>query len=126
MVRRRVMVAAASAVVLLVMGCSEERRSPTAADLQGGDASPDHVIRVDADGFDPANLTVTSGDIIEVVNDGDEVHSLSAGTRVETGAMEPGESLTLVLSDPGEIEYTDRAGDTGNAGRIVVAAGPEP
>jgi plastocyanin len=119
--RRGIVLAGLSVAVLLGAGCSEDRRSPTAEELRGGDTTPDHVIRVDGDGFEPDDLTVGPGDIVEVVNDGDDVHSLSSGSRVDTGAMEPGESVTLILREAGEIEFTDRVGDTGNGGRIVVA-----
>jgi plastocyanin len=121
MVRRGVLLLALGAVLLAHVACSEDRRTPTAADLEGDDATPDHIITVGADGFDPPELTVTSGDIIVVVNDGDDAHSLSsADGELDTGMLAPGDELTLVLREPAVIEYEDRVGDTGNEGRIAV------
>lgn len=107
---------------VLVTGCSEDRRFPTAEDLPEVDFTPDHVVTVDAGGFEPDELTVRSGEVVLLVNEGDGRHSFSAEKRLETGPMEPGEETVVVLEAPGEIEYVDQAGGTGNEGRIVVEA----
>lgn len=79
----------------------------TPEDLREIDLSPDHTITVDADGFAPRELEITSGEVILLVNEGDELHSFTAAERFDTGRMEPGEETTLVLTEPGEIPYED-------------------
>jgi plastocyanin len=112
-------------VVAVCAACSEDRRSPTSADLDGATFVPDQVIEVDADGFDPAEVTVAPGDVLLLVNAGDQPHSFSADDRLDTGEMAPGDQTTVVFEAPGEIPYTDRVGDTGHVGRIVVS-GADP
>jgi plastocyanin len=93
---------------IVLSGCVDPKpSSPTAADLAEIDLSPDHTITVDADGFDPATLEVEAGDVVLLVNDGDEPHSFTAEERFDTGRLEPGDETTLVLTEPGEIPYRD-------------------
>lgn len=106
---RRVAVAMLlGAAGLLVGACGEaDPSSPTPEDLRQIDLSPDHTITVDDDGFDPAELAVTSGDVVLLVNEGTGLHSFTAEERFDTGRMEPGDETTLVLTEPGEIPYED-------------------
>jgi plastocyanin len=121
MVRRLRTLVLLVAVVATSTACSEDRRSPTSADLDGATFVPDQVIQVDADGFDPAEVTVAPGDVLLLVNAGDEPHSFSADERFDTGEMAPGDETTVVFEAPGAIPYVDRVGDTGHVGRIVVS-----
>jgi plastocyanin len=95
-------------VVALLAGCGDaDPSSPTAADLDAVDVSPDHTIVVDEDGFDPATLEVVAGDVLLLVNKGAEAHSFTAdGQRFDT-RMQPGDETTLVLTDPGEVPFHD-------------------
>jgi plastocyanin len=105
--------AGAAAVVLLAAsaGCaSADPSPPTAADLEEIDLSVDHTIVVDDDGFDPAELEMTAGEVVRIVNEGDTAHSLTAEDRaIDTGLMEPGDDVTLVLTEPGEVAVIDLA-----------------
>jgi plastocyanin len=94
--------------------------------------------------FDPATLTVTSGDTITFVNDSDETHTVTAYERripegaqyfasgglssekqaradLEEGLISPGETYEVTLDEPGTYAYFciphEEAGMTGE---IVV------
>jgi plastocyanin len=104
----RGLLAALLGAAIVLSGCVDPKpSSPTAADLAEIDLSPDHTITVDADGFDPAALEVEAGDVVLLVNDGDEPHSFTAEERFDTGRLAPGDETTLVLTEPGEIPYRD-------------------
>lgn len=94
--------------VALLAACVDPKpSSPTAEDLRDIDLSPDHTVTVDEDGFHPASLEITSGEVVLFVNEGTERHSFTAEERFDTGRMEPGDETTVVLTDPGEIPYRD-------------------
>jgi plastocyanin len=99
---------AGSLVAVLLAGCVDpDPATLTAEDLDEIDLSPDHTITVDDDGFEPAALTVESGDVVLLVNEGTDLHSFTAEERFDTGRLEPGEDTTLVLTEPGEIPFHD-------------------
>lgn len=101
--------ACVTALVLLgAAGCVDpDPSSPTTEDLRDIDLSPDHTVSVDESGFDPETLEIRPGEVVLLVNEGDERHSFTADTRFDTGRLHPGESTTLVLTEPGEIPYRD-------------------
>lgn len=106
--RRRVAALAVAALVVVGAGCVDpEPSSPTPEDIAAIDVSPDHTITVDAEGFDPSELEIDPGDVVLLVNEGDEQHSFTADERFDTGRMEPGDETTLVLTEPGAIGYRD-------------------
>jgi plastocyanin len=94
---------------LLVAGCGDSDPSPpTAEDLAEIDLSPDHTITVDGDGFDPASIDLVAGEVVLLVNEGDEAHSFTEEERVlDTGRLLPGEDTTLVLTEPGTYRFHD-------------------
>ena len=108
MSRRRAGVLAAIALVGL-SSCGDANPSPpTPADLEGLDLSPDHTITVDEAGFEPRTLRMVAGEVVRLVNEGDEPHSFTdEDQRFDTGRMEPGDDVTLVLTEPGESTYFD-------------------
>ncbi len=99
----------ALAMGALLAACGDaEPSSPTAADLRAIDVSPDHTITVDEDGFEPTELEVQAGDVILLVNEGDEEHSFTAEEqRFDTGRMQPGDESTLALTEPGPVRFHD-------------------
>lgn len=106
--RRVAVLTAAGLLVAAASACVDpEPSSPTPQDIADIDVSPDHTISVDADGFDPVHLEIEPGEVVLLVNEGDEQHSFTADERFDTGRMEPGEDTTLVLTEPGEITYRD-------------------
>jgi plastocyanin len=105
-VRRLTLLAAA---VVALAGCGDPDPSPpTAADLRGIDVSPDHTIVVDESGFEPSALEIAAGEVVLVVNEGDGEHSLTADDRrIDTGRMQPGDEVTLVLTEPDQVDFAD-------------------
>jgi plastocyanin len=106
--------------VALLAACVDPKpSSPTAEDLRDIDLSPDHTITVDEDGFHPASLEITSGEVVLFVNEGEQRHSFTAEERFDTGRMEPGDETTVVLTDPGEIPYRDLE-DPSHEGTLTI------
>ncbi len=106
---------------LALVGCgSADPSSPTPEDLRAIDVSPDHTITVDEDGFDPDALEILAGEVVLLVNAGDELHSFTAEARFDTGRMEPGDETTLVLTEPGEIPYRDLENPDAEATLTIV------
>jgi plastocyanin len=105
--RRRALWVALAAV--LVAGCGDSDPSPpTAEDLRDIDLSPDHTIAVDEDGYEPAELEVTAGEVVLLVNEGDEPHSFTADDgSLDTGRMQPGDDTTVVLTEPTTVQFHD-------------------
>lgn len=95
--------------VVLVAGCGKvDPSAPTAADLKAIDLSPDHTIVVDETGFEPGVLSIKSGEVVLLVNEGDEAHSFTADEQqFDTGRLQPGDDTTLVLTEPGEVGFHD-------------------
>ncbi|MGV3760389.1 MAG: cupredoxin domain-containing protein [Actinomycetota bacterium] len=119
---RALALASAAAAIVALGGCVDPKPStPTPEDLRAIDLSPDHTITVDEDGFDPATLEVRSGEVVLLVNDGDDLHSFTAEERFDTGRMEPGEETTLLLTEPGEIPYRDLESDAAGVLTILPA-----
>ena len=108
-------------VLALLAGCGDpEPSSPTADDLEDVDLSPDHTILVDEGGYEPASVEVTAGDVVLLVNEGDEEHTFTAeGDRFDTGRMQPGDETTVVLTEPGQISYRDLE-DPDHEGTLTV------
>jgi plastocyanin len=109
--------------VALLAACVDPKpSSPTAADLRAIDLTPDQTITVDETGFRPAAVEVTAGDVVQLVNEGDELHTFTADERFDTGRMEPGDDTTIVLTEPGEIPYQDLEDPDHTATLTVVEA----
>ena len=100
--------AAVLGIALQTGACADPvPRSPTPADLEAVDLSADHTITVDEAGFEPAHLEIDAGEVVVLVNEGNEGHTFTAEERFDTGLMEPGDETTLILGEPGEIPYWD-------------------
>jgi plastocyanin len=113
--------AAVAVLVATTAGCgSADPGPPTPSDLDEIDLSVDHTIVVDDDGFDPETLEITAGEVIQVVNEGESEHSLTAeDRRFDTGSLQPGDDTTLVLTEPGEVTVFDLA-DPDHSATITV------
>jgi len=121
-VNRRRALALVSPALLVAACVDPDPSTPDAADLRSLDLAPDHTVTVDEGGFSPEVLAIEPGDVVLLVNEGDEIHSFTADELAfDTGRMEPGDETTLVLTDAGEITYHDTE-DRDRTGRIVVAA----
>ncbi len=109
----------------LLVACGDaEPSSPTPADLRAIDVSPDHTITVDEDGYEPSTLEIVAGDVVLLVNEGDEEHSFTAEEqRFDTGRMQPGDDTTLVLTEPGDVSFHDLE-DPDHEGTLTVRPRP--
>jgi plastocyanin len=109
-------------VALAIAGCGDPDPSPpTAADLEAIDLAPDHTITVDETGFEPAALEVAVGEVVLLVNEGEEEHSFTAeDRRFDTGRMHPGDETTLVLTETGPIPFGDLE-DPDHEGTLTVS-----
>jgi plastocyanin len=101
--------AAALLVIAVLTACGDSEPSPpTPRDLAEVDFTPDHTITVDEDGYEPSQIEVRAGDVVLLVNDGDEPHSFSTDDgELETGRMQPGDETTVVLRDPQVVRFYD-------------------
>jgi plastocyanin len=123
--RRRPIAGLVAASLLALTACGDsEPSSPSAADLESIDLTPEVTIVVDEAGFDPATIEVAPGTVIRLVNEGDEPHSFTAEERFDTGRLEPGEDTVLVLTEPGEIPYLDVA-DPDHEGTLTILPDPD-
>ena len=113
-----------AAVLLLLAACGDASpSSPTAADIDAIDVTPTHTITVDDDGFVPTSLEVEAGQVVLLVNAGDEPHSFTAVDRFNTGQLEPGNDATLVLTEVGAISFYDLTNPS-HEGTLTVTAAP--
>ena len=117
------LVAIAALGALLLSSCVDSAASPpTPSDLADIDLSPDHTLTVSEDGYDPTELSVETGEVILLVNDGDGPHSFTADDQsFDTGRMLPGEETTLVLTEPGTHDFHDVEAPEHEATLTVVA-----
>jgi plastocyanin len=105
---------------------TEETTGTSGATGEGGDtgASASEVGMTEYS-FDPADLSLASGDSIDVVNDGELPHNLTVeGEDVATSDLDPGanEELTVDL-DPGDYDFLCTIGDhaaQGMTGTLTV------
>lgn len=81
--------------------------------------SPDAEISVDESGFDPSTVTIRAGDVLLVRNTGDEPHEIADLDEIDSGRLEPGDEITIVLLDPGRFTYRD-ALEPDHEGTVVV------
>jgi plastocyanin len=96
----------------------------------------DHTILVSESGYEPSVLTVASGDIIEWINIGDEIHTTSSTTPTthleglrlmalgptdgwDSGLLGSGDSYKRRLTAPGSYTYHDHE-NTAYTGLVVV------
>lgn len=112
-----------AALLLLLAACGDASpSSPTAADIDAIDVTPTHTITVDDEGFVPTSLEVEAGQVVLLVNAGDEPHSFTAADRFDTGWLEPGDDTTLVLTEVGAISFYDLTNPSHEATLTVTAA----
>lgn len=121
----RAVAAGLVALALALAGCGDvEPSSPTAADLRAIDMSPDHRVVVDEGGYRPDALDLVAGEVVLLVNEGDDDHSFTGDDHeFDTGRMHPGEETTLVLTEPGEVEFHDAEAPDHGGSFTVRAAG---
>ena len=119
--------AALAVTAALVLGaCDDERRAISRDDLPEVPDEPTHVVALTDDGFEPDELTVTTDDLVEFRNVGDDEHGVrTAGSVIDTGLLLPGESTEIVFDQPDRYEITD-AGDDAHTMTVLAEAPAGP
>ena len=117
----RVLAVAVATLAITACGSDDDDRSPGPDDLRGYDATPDAVVTVDDDGFNPREVQVPTGGLVLVRNRGDEPHSVADLDDIDTGTLEPGDEVTIALDEPGRFTYHDGLAPE-HEGVVVVRA----
>jgi plastocyanin len=97
-----------------------EAATETTTEAAGGRGAPS--VSMTEYAFDPSDLTVSEGGLIEVTNDGELPHNLTVeGQDVATSDLEPGASQQLLLGNgatlpPGDYEFICTIGDHAEQG----------
>lgn len=118
---------AISAAVVTLAGCGppDPDRDPGPKDLGSFEFDVAETIEVADSGVDPTELTVELGDVVMIENVGDESARLR-GDGLDTGKMEPGEAVTVVLSDEGEVVWQLVGHENDKADRVTLDVKPDP
>jgi plastocyanin len=97
----RRMLVAAGIVALLVAACGGDDAN---SDSGGGSAT---TVTASDFAFDPDSVTVAAGDGIELTNDGDTEHNLTAEDAGLDEDVDPSDSVTIDTSDaePGTYDF---------------------
>jgi plastocyanin len=86
--------AIAAAAVVLAAGCAGDDGSPGPDDV--GDPPPTGAeVRIVDNAYEPAEVTVTGGDLVVFTNEGATDHTVT-GDGLDSGAQRPGESFRYV------------------------------
>jgi plastocyanin len=84
----------------------------------------DHEITIRDTGFDPATLTVLTGEPVTWTNAASADHTVTTDDQtLDSGPLGPGEAFGHVFDTPGTFAYHD-TGTSGFTGTIVVRAAP--
>lgn len=122
-VPRRVIVGLAVAVILAA--CDSERRAISRDDLPEVPSEATAVVEIGDGGFDTRELDVSTEDLVEFVNAGDDEHGIrTSDSSIDTGLLLPGESTFVMFDEPAEYELFDVADETHSM--TVVATAPAP
>lgn len=116
---------AAVAMLLVLSACDSDRRAISRDDLPSVPQEAAVVVELDGDGFERTEIAVSTTDLVEFVNAGDDDHGVrTADSSIHTGLLLPGESTFVVFDEPGRYELVDVADDSHTM--EVVATEPTP
>jgi hypothetical protein len=93
--------------VVLAVACGDDPVTPGPADLERFDFDVDATMSVDDSGFEPEELVVGVGDVIELRNEGNEPHSFTERDGSFDVRLLPGETSTLIIDDLGRTAVYD-------------------
>ena len=117
-------VAALLVATALLAACDDERRAISRDDLPVVPEEPTESVDLDDDGFATAELEVTTDDLVEFRNTGDDDHGIrTEDSRIDTGLLLPGESTLVMFDEVGRYELRDVADD--DATMTVIVRLPE-
>lgn len=107
---------AAAAAVLAPLGCGDA--------APGGGAAPVDTARVGMVPhyrFEPATIRVSAGETVVWSNEDDFTHAVQIDTAgAETHRAEPGDSVRLTFTAPGEYDYVCTFHRHQMRGRVIV------
>ena len=110
-------------VAVALAGCDDERRAISRDDLPDVPSEPTEVVEIGDDGFDTDELVITTEDLVEFRNVGDDDHGIrTEDSRIDTGLLFPGESTLVIFDEPDRYEVIDVADD--DATMVVIAEPP--
>ena len=117
---------AAIACVVALAGCDSERRAISRDDLPEVPSEPTETVELGDDGFGVEQLEVTTQDLVEFVNTGDEDHGIrTSSSSIDTGLLFPGESTLVMFDQPDRYELFDVADDA-HTMTVLATEPPEP
>lgn len=100
------------ACVVVLAGCDSERRAISRDDLPEVPSEPTETVELGDDGFGVDELEVTTRDLVEFVNTGDDDHGIrTSSSSIDTGLLFPGESTLVMFDEPDRYELFDVADD---------------
>lgn len=109
----RPLVAAIAALTLVLTGCDSDRRAISRDDLPDVPGEPTVSIELGDDGFDVDELDLTTADLVEFRNVGDDDHGIRTDDyAIDTGPLFPGESTEVIFDRPGRYTVVDTADDS--------------
>ena len=81
------------------------------------------TLPINAQGFDPAQLSIASGTTLKIVNTDAEAHTATADNDLfDTGVLKPGESKEVYFEGTGSLTYHDEL-HPDRKGSIIVGEG---
>lgn len=115
---------AAALVVGFVLGaCDSDRRAISRDDLPEVPAEATVSVDLGADGFSEETLEVTTTDLVEFRNVGDENHGVrTEDYAIDTGPLFPDESTFVIFDTAGRYTVFDTE-DDGSSMEVLVRAG---
>ena len=85
--------------------------------------TPRGTLPINAQGFDPAQLSIASGTTLKIVNTDIEAHTATADNDLfDTGVLKPGESKEVYFEGAGSVTYHDEL-HPDRKGSIIVGEG---
>lgn len=115
--------AAVLVVGLAVGACDSDRRAISRDDLPDVPAEATVSVELDADGFSEETLEVTTADLVEFRNAGDENHGVrTEDYAIDTGPLFPDESTFVIFDTAGRYTVFDTE-DDGSSMEVLVTAG---
>lgn len=117
--------AAVVACIVALAGCDSDRRAISRDDLPDVPTEPTETVELGDDGFGVGELEVTTRDLVEFVNTGDEDHGIrTADSSIDTGLLFAGESTLVLFDEPDRYELVDVADDDHTMTVLVTEAPP--
>lgn len=105
----------------LTQGYGQPMYGQPSAGYQAGYTPATHSVNASDEAFEPRSLTVQPGTIVQFVNRGNHVHTVSdADGRWDSGDIQPGASFTARFQFPGKYNFLCRH-HQGMTGTITVS-----